>query len=204
MIIDNLNVDRAWRAFGPLEANPPLVIDADAVLSLPVSLQGLQPVAGDGGEVFQSRGRIQPVEPRFGLSRETRKFLDALAIGKTPGFSVPLAHDHRVVLKRITLTSSVIRRQAYGTERSRCCPAGRIPQTAQQEQPSTPLKDRTSNGSLRKRESAARQHPYLQVACATGGLLKSKDQACDLCSRGTALARCASPRPKEKFSPGAS
>src|ERR1700730_3005415 len=37
-----------------------------------------------------------------------------------------------------------------------------------------------------------------------GTCLAPKDQACDFCSRGTALARCASPWPKEKFSPGAS
>src|ERR1700680_3798498 len=44
-----------------------------------------------------------------------------------------------------------------------------------------------------------------KIAFATSGLLKSKNQeACDFCSRGTALARCASPWPKEKFSPGAS
>jgi hypothetical protein len=38
MVIDNLDIDWAGRAVGPLEADPPLVIDADAVLALPIAL----------------------------------------------------------------------------------------------------------------------------------------------------------------------
>jgi len=39
VVIDNLDVDRAGRAVGPLKADPPLVIDTDAVLALPIALQ---------------------------------------------------------------------------------------------------------------------------------------------------------------------
>jgi hypothetical protein len=46
VVIDNLDVDRAGRAFGPLKADPPLVIDTDAVFALPIALQIFQPVAG--------------------------------------------------------------------------------------------------------------------------------------------------------------
>ena len=94
MVIDNLNIDRAGRVLRPLKANPPLIIDTDAVLALPVALEGFQPIAGKGGEVFQARRRVQAVEPRFGLTCETGKFFEVIAIGEPPGFVVPVTHDH--------------------------------------------------------------------------------------------------------------
>jgi len=42
MVIDDLYVDRPWRALGPFEANPPLVIDANAVLAFPFGPARLQ------------------------------------------------------------------------------------------------------------------------------------------------------------------
>src|SRR5208282_3148370 len=38
VVISDLDIDRAGRSFGPFKANPPLVIDADAVLSLAVTI----------------------------------------------------------------------------------------------------------------------------------------------------------------------
>ena len=57
MVIDNFDIDWAGRAVRPFKANPPLVIDTDAVLALPVALECFQPVAGQGGEIFQARRR---------------------------------------------------------------------------------------------------------------------------------------------------
>lgn len=57
MIIDDLDAFRC--TFEPLEADPPLVINPDAVLPLPVAAQNLQPVSGDGSEVFKLLGVIQ-------------------------------------------------------------------------------------------------------------------------------------------------
>ena len=56
---------------GPLKTDPPLVVDADAILTLPIALQ------------WQLR-----------LMCETGKFLDVFAISKTPGFAIPVTHDH--------------------------------------------------------------------------------------------------------------
>src|SRR3954470_20462982 len=44
----DLDVDWLVRALGPLEADPPLVVDADAVLALGVTAQGLQPFCRAG------------------------------------------------------------------------------------------------------------------------------------------------------------
>jgi hypothetical protein len=37
MIVDNLHVEWPWRSVSPLEANPPLIVDADAVLAFAVA-----------------------------------------------------------------------------------------------------------------------------------------------------------------------
>jgi hypothetical protein len=58
MVIHNLYIRRTGRAFHPIEANPPLVINADAKLPFPVSLQDLKPVAGQGSQIAQSRSRF--------------------------------------------------------------------------------------------------------------------------------------------------
>jgi hypothetical protein len=49
VIVCYLDINRPWGAARPREANPPLVIDADAVLAPPVALEDLQPVAGQCG-----------------------------------------------------------------------------------------------------------------------------------------------------------
>ena len=94
MIIHDLNLARAGRPFGPREANPPLVIDADAVLTLPVAFERFQPVAGQSCKVFQTRGCIQSVKTKLGLSGKTGKFPDPLAIYEAFGLAIPVADDH--------------------------------------------------------------------------------------------------------------
>jgi hypothetical protein len=59
MVIDDLNIDWAGGAIGPLKADPPLVVNTDAVLAPPIALQCFQPVAGQSGEIFQARRRVQ-------------------------------------------------------------------------------------------------------------------------------------------------
>src|SRR6266700_4012213 len=98
VIIDDLDIDRAGRAVRPLEADPPLVIDADAILTLPITLQRFQPVTWQRGEVFQVRCGFQPVEPHFSLPGESGEFSNVLAIGKAFGSLVPVAYDHSNIL----------------------------------------------------------------------------------------------------------
>jgi hypothetical protein len=101
MIIDDLDIDGTGGTFRPFEANPPLVIDADAVLAVPVAPERFEPIAGQSGKVFQARCGFEPVESEFGLSPETLP--NVLTIGKTFGFSVPVFDDHRNNLAVITL-----------------------------------------------------------------------------------------------------
>jgi hypothetical protein len=95
MIINDLDVNWAGRAFRPFETNPPLVINADAVLALSAALEGLQSVAGQGGKVFQAPRSVQPVEPDFSLSPEAREFPNVPTTSKAFGFSVAVIHDHK-------------------------------------------------------------------------------------------------------------
>ena len=52
MVIDNLDIDRARRVIGPLKADPPLIVNTDAILALPIAFQRFKPVAGQSGEIF--------------------------------------------------------------------------------------------------------------------------------------------------------
>ena len=62
MIVNNFDVHWTRRLAGPLETNPPLIIDTDAVLTLAISQQRFKTIAGQGRKVSQRRGRLQTVE----------------------------------------------------------------------------------------------------------------------------------------------
>ncbi|SPF42720.1 conserved hypothetical protein [Candidatus Sulfopaludibacter sp. SbA4] len=57
MIIDDLDAFR--RAFAPGEAESPLIVDPDTVLTLPVASQSLKPVSWNCRYVLQSPGVVQ-------------------------------------------------------------------------------------------------------------------------------------------------
>ena len=57
MVVNNLNFEGVLTL--PAKANPPLVVDADAVLALAVAFQGLQMVAIGDAQVLQAPGLVQ-------------------------------------------------------------------------------------------------------------------------------------------------
>jgi len=57
MVINNFDIVRV--AFVPSEANPPLVIDSDAPLSFPITMQPLEPVARRNSKVLDLRCSIE-------------------------------------------------------------------------------------------------------------------------------------------------
>jgi hypothetical protein len=71
--VDDLDVGGPAVALRPLEADPPLIIDADAVLTLPISAQRFEPVARQRGEVPQRRRRVETVQLQLGRTL-TRAF----------------------------------------------------------------------------------------------------------------------------------
>src|SRR3990172_2811406 len=94
VILHDFDTDRPGRTVWPLKTDPPLVVDANAVLALPVAAERFEAVARQAGKVHECRGRLQTVELelRGPLNRGTR--LDSLAGGEGPGSFVPIPQDH--------------------------------------------------------------------------------------------------------------
>src|SRR6185437_13629408 len=57
VVVDDFDMHRS--SLMPNETNAPLVIDPDRVLSLPVRLQGFEPIAGRNAQVIEQPGLIQ-------------------------------------------------------------------------------------------------------------------------------------------------
>jgi hypothetical protein len=66
VVVDDLDIVRIRAS--PSETDPPLVVDANAVLAIPVALQGFKPIARRDPQVIQGRGGIQQGELAPGLS----------------------------------------------------------------------------------------------------------------------------------------
>src|SRR5215813_6356896 len=71
VVVRDFNVEGV--SASPYEADPPLIVDPDAVLTLSISPQGLEPVSGRHPEV---RERSCPVEEQELSSRRALKRLE--------------------------------------------------------------------------------------------------------------------------------
>ena len=60
MVIDDLDVPRLSAT--PHEAHPPLLVDADAVLSRPIPLQGFKAIARRQAKIVQPLRRVERLE----------------------------------------------------------------------------------------------------------------------------------------------
>src|SRR5205823_12633221 len=63
----------------PSEANPPLIVDADRMLSLAFALQRFQSVAGRQAQIVEPFGVVQQTEPSQRRSEEHTSELQSLA-----------------------------------------------------------------------------------------------------------------------------
>lgn len=91
MVIDDLNTLRM--TISPEKADPPLVIDADAIRSFSIPFERLEPIRGRQPEIFQPDSGVNRVQlhecPLLNLSRESfHEFAlkDSLSIGIAKGF----------------------------------------------------------------------------------------------------------------------
>ena len=93
MMIHNFHIKRPRGALRPFKANPPLIIDADAVLALADTLKGFKPISGGvkGHETIRS---VEPFEPQHSLPFKPLKRLDPLALKKLAGLFTPETYDH--------------------------------------------------------------------------------------------------------------
>jgi hypothetical protein len=97
----------------PIETNSPLVVNADAVLAFPVSLQSLQLVSGQGRKRPEILGRIKHIQFAKSLAldslKPTHRFTaeEALSLGATE------RPDHRQKVYRFTLNVKRVRRRCF-------------------------------------------------------------------------------------------
>src|SRR5580700_10758457 len=61
VVIHDLDIVRV--PFAPGKADPPAVVNANAMLAGPVPFQRLQPVPPDCRQIGKARGRMQPAQP---------------------------------------------------------------------------------------------------------------------------------------------
>jgi hypothetical protein len=96
VIVDDLYV--VCVAVPPNEANTPLVIDADAVLAVPVALQGLQSISRRNGNVGEVSGSIQL--PQFSQRNPLNAFKTFARLPQVKQFSLTRAKrfDHKRIV----------------------------------------------------------------------------------------------------------
>jgi len=72
----------------PAKADSPLIVDPDAVLSLAIALQGLDPVARRDSEVFQMLGPMKVQELTSCNPFDRTKLRHVIIIEQRPGFGI--------------------------------------------------------------------------------------------------------------------
>ena len=105
MVVDDFNVMRA--IVMPCKTNTPLVIDSDAELSLAVTAEGFEPVAGQEHECFDGVGGIKDAQSFLRLPAKGLKNGGTFPLMQFFGFLVLEAFDHRMIIPFVRVTSKV-------------------------------------------------------------------------------------------------
>jgi len=92
MIIDDFDVEGV--AVMPLKTNAPLSVDADGVLSLPVTSKSMKLVSRIQHQSFQARGSMQNHQPLSRLPFERLESPDSSVIKKLLGISASKRFYH--------------------------------------------------------------------------------------------------------------
>jgi hypothetical protein len=92
VIIDDLNV--VGIPFDPTEAQPPLVIDSDAMLSPPVTRQCLEAIPRRGLEIAQGARPVKVVQLPARHALDRRKVTDRAVLEESPGVLGCEGSDH--------------------------------------------------------------------------------------------------------------
>jgi hypothetical protein len=94
MIVNNFNVARSSFTFCPSKTNPPLLVYANAKLSLPVAAQRFQPIARQCPQILQTCRGFQYLKPFISLFSKGLKFSHAVSASKTLSPLAAVAFDH--------------------------------------------------------------------------------------------------------------
>lgn len=78
----------------PHKADAILIVDANAVLPLPVAFERLQMIAGQRGQILQSFGFVECRELSLGYPLDAAVLSGELVVEELLGFSVPKRANH--------------------------------------------------------------------------------------------------------------
>jgi len=94
MVVHNFNAGGSRGALRPLEADPPLIIDPNTPLPLPVSLESFQPIAAQPDQISQAGSCFEPPEPHQCLPTNAFESPDELTAPYLVSVPVTEAQDH--------------------------------------------------------------------------------------------------------------
>jgi hypothetical protein len=94
MIIDDFNIVRI--ASSPYKANPPALIDTDAMLSLPIANEFLKAVSGRNTQIVQHSSNIEDLQLSACFSLDLRRKLSRELTAEDPlSFLVRKTPNHK-------------------------------------------------------------------------------------------------------------
>ena len=82
MVIHDFNLAWPRLTIWPLEADAPLLVDADEILTLAVASERFQPIASQATQRPEGNCCVQYRQPLDGLLLETLEITDELTFGK--------------------------------------------------------------------------------------------------------------------------
>ena len=100
VVVDNFHVERF--TVSPHETDPPLLVDPDTMLTLPISFQRLQPVSRRHPQIVQAARLIEIQQFSPGRPLEQPKTRDVNVLKQRPGVPTAEAPNHRISLLRST------------------------------------------------------------------------------------------------------
>jgi hypothetical protein len=93
VIIDNFDIHGPGRLTGPFKTDPPLIVDADAVLTSSMAPERFETISGKDRQILQGSRGVELIQFQFRFSGKTRKGLDEFTAREIPCASIPEAHD---------------------------------------------------------------------------------------------------------------
>jgi hypothetical protein len=94
MVVNNLDIKWAGRASGPLKTDPPLIVDANAVLALTVTFQRFESVTRQRTNIFKLNSCFQAIKLEPGSAFNSRECFDSFTGREVSGPPIPVADDH--------------------------------------------------------------------------------------------------------------
>jgi hypothetical protein len=112
VIIYDFNV--VGLAVAPDEANPPLIIDPDAMLAGPITFERLEPVAGRNAQILQPPGCMKVEEPAPGHALDRAEPPHGLILEEGLGVTAAKRSDQEPVYDAESIPSIVTPLRSWG------------------------------------------------------------------------------------------